>query len=195
MARYACASSSVWWRSGRYGPMRRTNAMNMKSGSSSSTATDIVEAATAAHRLSRIGRTPSVIPAFAANRYALECCERRARSDISVSCSRLGRSWNSEMRSSVPSSACLVNTTSSLTSTSAANSSLLTTVAWAFALASPSTGAFLPDLVGLAPTSAVELAANGFFAFSAAMLASDLAPVLETLVDFAKSAGGGTHPP
>ena len=91
------------------------------------------------------------------------------------------------MRSSVPSSTCLVNTTSSSTSTSAADSSLRTMVALAFALASASTDAFLPDLVGLAPASAVELAAGGFFAFPAATTASDLAPILETLVDFAKS--------
>jgi hypothetical protein len=87
----------------------------------------------------------------------------------------------------MPSSACLVNTTSSSTSTSAADSSLLTTVALAFALASASIDAFLPDLVSLAPASAVELAVGGFFAFPAATVASDLAPVLETLVDFAKS--------
>jgi hypothetical protein len=61
-------------------------------------------------------------------------------------------------------------------------------VALAFALASASTDAFLPDLVGLAPASAVELAAGGFFAFLAATAASDLASVLETLVEFAKSA-------
>ncbi|KAG0553143.1 hypothetical protein BDA96_01G569400 [Sorghum bicolor] len=162
--------------------MRRTSAVSMKSGSRS-TATDAAEAATAAHRPPRIGRTPSAIPAFAADRYALEWCERRARSGISVSCSRLGRSRNSEMRSSVPSSASLANTTSSSTSTSAvsvaADSSLLTTVAFAFGFASATTcAALLPDLAGLAPASTVELAAAGFFAFPATAATSDLAPVL-----------------
>jgi hypothetical protein len=65
---------------------------------------------------------------------------------------------------------------------------LAETVALAFALASASTGAFFPDLVGLAPASVVELAGGGFFAFPAATVTSDLVPVLETLVDFAKSA-------
>jgi hypothetical protein len=58
---------------------------------------------------------------------------------------------------------------------------LLTTVAFAFAFAfAPATtcAAFLPDLAGLAPASAVELAAAGFFAFPAAAATSDLAPVL-----------------
>uniref|UniRef100_A0A804LNJ0 Uncharacterized protein n=1 Tax=Zea mays TaxID=4577 RepID=A0A804LNJ0_MAIZE len=187
MARYAYASSSARWRSGRYGPMRRTSAVSMKSGSSSSTATDAADAATASQWPPRIGRTPSAIPPFAADRYDLECCERRARSGINVSYSRLGRSRNSEMRLSVPSSACLVNTTSSSTFTFVADSSLLTTVALAFALASASTGASLPDLIGLAPASAVELTAGDFFAFLATTAASDLAPVLETLVNFAKS--------
>jgi hypothetical protein len=65
---------------------------------------------------------------------------------------------------------------------------LAETVALAFALASASTSAFLPDLVGLAPASTVELDGDGFFAFPAATVTLDLAPVLETLVDFAKSA-------
>jgi hypothetical protein len=63
-------------------------AVSMKSGSSIIT-TDVAEATTTAHRPPRIGRTPSVIPAFAADRYALECYERCARFSISVSCSRL----------------------------------------------------------------------------------------------------------
>uniref|UniRef100_A0A804LR37 Uncharacterized protein n=1 Tax=Zea mays TaxID=4577 RepID=A0A804LR37_MAIZE len=91
MARYTYASSRARWRSGRYDPMRRTSAVSMKSGSSSNTATDVTEAATAAHLPSRIGRTPLAIAMFAADRYALECCERLATFGISVSCSRLGR--------------------------------------------------------------------------------------------------------
>jgi hypothetical protein len=82
MARYASASSSTRWRSSRYGPMRRTSAVSMKS--SSSTAADAAEVATAAHRSPRIGRTSSAIPAFTAGRYALEYCERRARSGFSI---------------------------------------------------------------------------------------------------------------
>uniref|UniRef100_K3YI80 Uncharacterized protein n=1 Tax=Setaria italica TaxID=4555 RepID=K3YI80_SETIT len=167
MARYACASSSARWRSGRYWPMRRTSAVSMKSGSRSST-TDAAEAAAAAHRPPRIGRTPSAIPAFAADRYALEWCDSRARSGMSVSCSRAGRPRNSEMRSPVP-SASSANTTSSSTSAPTVVSSSLTTVAFAFA--SATTCAFFPDLAGLTPASAVELA--GFLAFPVA--ASDFA--------------------
>uniref|UniRef100_J3MSX8 Uncharacterized protein n=1 Tax=Oryza brachyantha TaxID=4533 RepID=J3MSX8_ORYBR len=140
--------------------MRRTRAVSMNSGSSRSTI-EAADAAPAAHRPPRIGRTPSAIPVLAADRYTLEVCDSRARSGMSVSCRRAGRPLNSEMRSSVP-SVSSANTTSSSTSVAS-----LVAVAFtlAFALSPATTGCFLLDLAGLAPASTVEL--DGFFALAA----------------------------
>lgn len=53
------------------------------------------------------------MPAFAADRYALDVDDSRARSGTSVSCSRAGSSRNSEIRSSAPSCSASAAATSS----------------------------------------------------------------------------------